>query len=156
MGFCFLLVVVIICAVIHGSVILDLLSRTSIIKNTCIAVIVFSVLIALMVSYHRLTTLLQKYHESRFKDIKKSLRFFFIFETFGLFPTFTCHLLMYIHKQNSNVFSGIFMSYIENINFWIWAYYPIFQAYGLVKFKDSSDPLQGISLLNMMIIVSHN
>ena len=38
----------------------------------------------------------------------------------------------------------------------LWSFYPLLQAYGMLRLKDTSDPISGISSLKGIMIISQN
>ena len=47
-----------------------------------------------------------------------------------------------------------FMKHFMEFYTFVWVIYPLAQAYGMLRLKDSKDPLQGVSKLNLLIIMS--
>ena len=82
------------------------------------------------------------------------MKFFFVLETIPLM----IDTLNYIYHE------GVRTRLIECYPVWLdivqheytWIIYPLIQAFGMIFLKDSKDPLQGISDLNLIMIVSSN
>ena len=125
-GFIYLLIFIAIFFSIHFGVVFGFLKRESVMKNLMIEIMVLVVMIALTLSYRTLITLLKKYHLNRFNDIKHSLRFFFGFETFGLLISVLTHLIILIYEFDSKILNIDFVNQTINMNFFVWAFYPIF------------------------------
>ena len=81
------------------------------------------------------------------------MRYFYLIETIPL----TLSVLIYI-IQLILIIYGIndFDHIIFQIIGFIWVLYPLFQAYGMLKLKDSKDPLNRISKLYKVLILSRN
>ena len=117
----------------------------------------FSVISALIYSYRSMVFLLKGYHSQHYEDIKSGLKFFFILELTSLviYNTFLGIFSVYMFHIFTD-FDADIMGYITNIEIlWI-SFYPLLQAFGMIFLKESSDPLQGISIVSMMIVVSRN
>jgi hypothetical protein len=88
------------------------------------------------------------HHSERYEIMKWQLWFFYIVEimTFSsIIVIQSMHLIGHIRDNESDDF---------DINI-LWIFYPLVQAFGMLRIKDSSDPLQGVSSLQN-IIVSKN
>ena len=90
---------------------------------------------------------MRKFHFLEYKVIRFSVFYFVTFEIFGeLSPEF-----------------GNFINNVKTIryNYWVemimqTGFYPVFQAIGIIYLKRTRDPLEGISKLDCLQIVSIN
>lgn len=78
-----MILVLIILAVYHVMIISNFISQENKFKYLITTVMTLLILLAMNKSYGRLISLLEKYHSYRFKDIYKSLKYFFIIESIG-------------------------------------------------------------------------
>ena len=75
------------------------------------------------------------------------MKYFFLVEIIPLFITVSVNCLSFI--VSSDVFAHIYSIFTVFLDV-----YPLLQAYGFLRLKDSKDPLQNISQLNLIIIMS--
>lgn len=99
-----------------------------------------AVVAGLNYSYFTAIPLIKKYHYKRFREIKVQVQFFYLIETIPLTVSFALELTAIIFPTINNV--------VDQINTVVWCIYPILQAYGMMRLKESKDPLGGISKLD--------
>ena len=92
-------------------------------------------------SYYSLSSLIKVHHPIRYSEIKKAMRFFFIFEFFPLFITELNYIFDILNMLSTSIISTPFTYGFYDIYLLVWTVYPVIQAYGLVRLKDTKDPL---------------
>ena len=95
----------------------------------------------LVLSYTSLTRLIQLHHPKRFAEIKLSIRYFYIFELIPLSSFILYEIIWLIHIADSNFITEEIVSQFSGVYEVIWFLYPLIQAYGTIRIKDTADPL---------------
>ena len=62
-----------------------------------LSVLILVIPIGLVISYRELTSLLEKYHELHYDDIKQRLKYFFIISLLGYCLAFQCEMFRMCH-----------------------------------------------------------
>ena len=110
----------------------------------------------LIYSYNTLTNLIKKYHPIRYEEMKKQMRLFYLVEVIPLtYNMGVCVMEIAKELSPASVPNDIYF-FIYGIDYFFWYIYPLSQAYGMISLKDSKDPLQGISNLDLIMIMSQN
>ena len=108
----------------------------------------------LVLSYHSLVKQLKELHPGRYEEVKIPMRFFFLSETIPITLISVADvikiLMMVIPRNMTDYFDG-FSEVLKEI---LWYIYPLLQAYGMLRLKDSKDPIGGISALRGILIFS--
>ena len=84
------------------------------------------------------------------------MKFFFFVETIPFSYEIVYNLLIYINELNRDYIPTDVLNYFKWFNLLLLLTYPLLQAYGILFLKDSKDPLQGISMLGLVTIMSQN
>ena len=113
-----------------------------------------AVLICLSVSYYRLTSTLTKYHPNDYCSLKKKLKKYFLLEFVSyLLISMEIIILAILKSKVLGLSISIFniLSLVIAIEI---LFFPLVQAFIVCEIKCHLDILQGISKLNMMMVVS--
>ena len=125
-------------------------------QNIYMPIMDFLIVFGLLHSYCSMISLMKKHHVQRYKQIRKQLMFFFLIEVtpYGMFllqKVYSIVIKLRIISDTIVVYgSFIRVCYIISL------IYPMLQAIGMLFLKESSDPLQKISKLDLIIIYSFN
>ena len=116
----------------------------------------FILLSGLCFTYFSLVNLLKEYHPDHYVKIQKPLRWFFIFEVLGQMSDASYVIVTLLDEFKVLNLDDFDRNIVHRIWLILWIIYPIFQAVGMIIIKDSVDPIQNISKLSLVIIVSIN
>ena len=73
----------------------------------------------------------------RYLEIRMSMTFFFIAEIIPLIMFVIMDALMIINGVDNTVITDQATIFVQKIHNIIWTIYPLFQAYGMLRLKDS-------------------
>ena len=100
---------------------------------------------------------MKKYHDERHKEVKLNMLFFLLVEIIPITLYIFSRIIMQISKtltdkteQEGNTLNQI----LSQFNVIIWKVYALLQAFGFLYLKDIKDPLQTISNLKLVLIMS--
>ena len=96
---------------------------------------------ALFYSYLTLINLIKEFHFERYNEVKKQMKFFMYVETVPLILD-TCYTVLDTFKAiYPEIISESTYYQIDQCHAFVWTVYPCLQAYGMIRLKDSKDPL---------------
>ena len=100
---------------------------------------------------------MKKYHDERHKEVKLNMLFFLLVEIIPITLYIFSRIIMQISKtltdkteQEGNTLNQI----LSQFNVIIWKVYALLQAFGFLYLKDIKDPMQTISNLKLVLIMS--
>ena len=95
----------------------------------------------LIFTYCSLTSLLKEYHIENYKNIRRPLLWFFLFEITGQVLDVSYVIMCLLHEFDYINFNIKDINIVNRIWLIMWLIYPIFQAIGMVVIKEAVDPI---------------
>ena len=92
---------------------------------------------AMIQAYRSLRALMKEHHMERYLEIRMSMTFFFIAEIIPMIMFVIMKHLLIINGVDNAIITDQGTIDIQMVHNIIWTIYPLFQAYGMLRLKDS-------------------